>query len=449
MNGIFKRRLLTITKTLIYKKNQESMVREDLCKRRTNENEEESLQQINLFSDPNDNTEDEDDRKTVQARKMLAKRKNVEYVLQYANVTPFVWYKSRYRCFYCLEPMKNPDLLKEHTYKVHQFANLELAVYDRLKNNRNRDAAVKIDVTDIACNLCSKNLLNLEQLINHLIITHDAEYDMTVQNCLLPFKLHRNTPVCATCDQKFVSFEYLLRHANKFHLLHNYKCDICSTSFQGDNHLQMHNRYYHKEGGYSCSICNVKLSTLSKKALHEKNVHLVNLQTCPHCPETFKSPYLKKQHMANVHSVEELKIKCPFCPKVYPQESIMSRHMRRVHLREKNVSCEICGDQFFGAYDLKLHMLKHNGEKKFICSICGKKFAKIGNLNSHMIVHTGMKRFICEICMKAFAHHTNLKMHIKTRHLEEVISEDADVTDDRIITMEYITQDLEDCAEIA
>ncbi|OWR44478.1 zinc finger protein 729 [Danaus plexippus plexippus] len=287
--------------------------------------------------------------------------------------------------------MVHPDVLREHTAKVHQFANLELVVYDRTKNNRNRDAAVKIDVTDICCKLCNKNISSLEQLINHLIIAHDAEYDVSVPNCLLPFKLDKDQPTCP-----------------------------------GENHLKMHNRYYHREGGYTCDQCGINLSTLSKKMLHEKNVHMINLSTCPHCPETFKSPYFKKLHLANVHGVEELKIKCPYCPKVFPQDSIMSRHMRRVHLREKNVECQICGDRFFGPYDVKLHMLKHNGDKKFICSVCGKKFSKKSYLNSHMVIHTGQKKYVCTVCGKEFAHRPNLRIHFRTRHpqyeMEQAVS---------------------------
>lgn len=390
-------------------------------------------------------------KKTEMARKLLIKRRNVEYVLLYSNATPFMWYKGRYRCFYCSEPMKDPSILREHTENVHQFANLELVVFDRTKNNRNKDAAVKIDVTALACKLCSKTVTNLEELIHHLIIAHDAEYDTSVPNCLLPFKLDKDQPTCPTCDMKFVFFEYLLRHANKHHLSHDYICDVCGTSFQGENHLKMHNRYYHRQGGYTCDYCGVSLTTLSKKILHEKNVHLVNLLTCPHCPETFKSSYFKKMHLANVHGVEELKIKCPYCPKVYPQESIMSRHMRRVHLREKNVECEVCGDKFFGPYDVKLHMVKHNGDKKFICSVCGKKFSKKSNLNAHSLLHTGEKRFACVVCNKAFAHQTNYKMHMRNRHpqyTEQTPGIVDDTEDSEIIQMEFIKDDLEG-AELA
>ncbi|XP_026743957.1 zinc finger protein 420-like isoform X4 [Trichoplusia ni] len=389
------------------------------------------------------NTVEEKFKKMEVSRKLLIKRRNVEYVLQYSNVTPFMWHKGKYKCFYCSETTKDPSVLREHTTSVHQFANLELVVFDRTKNNRNKDAAVKIDVTGISCKLCPQAVTNLEELIHHLIIAHDAEYDVSVPNCLLPFKLDKDQPTCPTCNMKFVFFEYLLRHANKHHLSHHYICDVCGTSFQGENHLKMHYRYYHREGGYTCEYCGISLATLSKKILHEKNVHLVNLSTCPHCPETFKSPYLKKLHLANVHGVEELKIKCPYCPKVYPQESIMSRHMRRVHLREKNVECEVCGDRFFGPYDVKLHMVKHNGEKKFVCSVCGKKFSKRSNLNSHFLLHTREKEFSCVICNKAFTHQATLRMHIRSRHnqFETPIVDDLDQSE--IVQMEIIQEELE------
>ncbi|XP_049883217.1 zinc finger protein 569-like isoform X2 [Pectinophora gossypiella] len=389
------------------------------------------------------NMDDDKTKKMESNRKVLVKRRNVEYVLQYGNVTPFIWYKGRFRCFYCTEPMKDPDVLREHTAKVHQFANLELVIHDRTKNNRNKDAAVKIDVTGISCKLCPQPVWNLEQLINHLIIAHDAEYDMSVPNCLLPFKLDKNQPTCPTCNMKFVFFEYLLRHANKMHLSHEYFCHVCGTSFQGDNHLRMHIRYYHREGGYNCDQCGVTLSTLSKKILHEKNVHMVNLSACPHCSETFKSPYFKKLHMANVHGVEEMKIKCPYCPKVFPQVSIMSRHMRRVHLKEKNVECEICKEKFFGPYDLKLHMAKHNGEKNFVCSVCGKKFSKKSNLNTHAVVHTGEKKYECDICHRAFGHQANLKLHKSIRHYREATPEEVpDIIDDIEVVVESLQEPL-------
>lgn len=390
-------------------------------------------------------TMEDKDKKLEIARKVLIKRRNVEYVLQYGNVTPFLWYKGKFRCFYCVEPMKDPNTLREHTIRVHQFANLELVIYDRTKNNRNKDAAVKIDVTGIACKLCTNSVNNLEQLIHHLIIAHDAQYDMSVSNCLLPFVLAKDQPTCPTCNMKFVFFEYLLRHANKHHLSHDYICDVCGTSFQGENHLRMHNRYYHREGGYTCEQCGIVLSTLSKKLLHEKNVHMVNLSACPHCSETFKSPYFKKLHLANVHGVEELKIKCKYCPKVFPQESIMSRHMRRVHLKEKNVECEICKEKFFGPYDVKLHMAKHNGEKKFVCSICGKKFAKKSNLNTHLVTHSGEKKHVCQMCDKAFVHQTNLKMHMRNRHFpEQAMAGIKDEIDEmEVVQMEFIGDELE------
>ncbi|XP_038221069.1 zinc finger protein 91-like isoform X2 [Zerene cesonia] len=374
-------------------------------------------------------------KKKEMVRKLLIKRRNIEYVLQYSNATPFLYYKARYRCFYCTEPMKDPDMLREHTLKMHQFANLELVIHDRTKNNRNWDAAVKIDICNLSCKLCPQMFKDLEQLIHHLIIAHDAEYDMSVPNCLLPFRLKKDHLTCPICDTKFVSFEYLLRHANKYHLSHDYICDVCGTSFQGVNHLRMHNRYYHKEGGYTCDYCGIKLETLSKKMLHEKNIHLVNLLTCPYCPEIFKSPYFKKLHLANVHGLADLKIKCRYCPKVFLQEGIMSRHMRRVHLRERNVECPICGDRFFGQYDVKLHMVKHNGDKKFICSVCGKMFGKRSNLNKHAHLHTGRKDYSCRMCGKEFAHRSNLRFHYKKKH-PQYVEETAVVDENAFVNIE-------------
>lgn len=370
------------------------------------------------------------EKKMEIAQKVSIKRRNIEYLLEYSNATPFLWFKGRMRCFFCFEPVKDSDTLREHTTAAHEHANLELTIYDRFNSTRNKDQAVKLDVKGLTCKLCTTPIESFDKFISHIVADHDADYDMKVTNCVLPFVLDKENMICALCDLKFPFFEYLLRHANKFHLCHNFVCDICGSSFQGEANLKMHNRYYHREGGYPCGYCDHSCKTLSELQLHHKNIHLLNLYTCPNCPETFKSPYFRRVHLANVHGKEELKFPCPHCPKVYPQESIMSRHMRRVHLKEKNVECKVCGDKFFGAYDLKLHMIKHNGEKRFVCSDCGKKFAKQSNLTTHSLTHTAdIAGFVCEICQDGFNTQGKLKEHIQNKHPEyELIEPEPVVT---------------------
>ncbi|XP_041988829.1 myoneurin-like isoform X3 [Aricia agestis] len=362
---------------------------------------------------------------TVDKAKSI-KQRNVEYVLEYSNATPFLWYLGYYRCFFCLGQTKDPNTLRDHTLQAHQLDNLELIIRDRFKGSRRKEDAVKIDATDLMCIQCPQAMNSLEELVQHLIIAHDVDYDVSEQNCLLPFKLDRERPSCGMCNLVFSSFESLLRHANQDHLAHHYICDVCGMSFRGEQPMAMHKRYYHKDGGHNCNSCNASFNTLQQKMSHENNVHGENTPYCSLCSETFKSVYLKKRHLANVHRVEELRVKCPYCPRIYPTKGLITRHVKRVHLKEKNVQCSVCSEKFFAPYDLKMHMAKHTGDRRhFLCSVCGKKFIKKIHLDYHILTHSDKKPWSCPVCGKGFTYRHNMKTHLKNTHLQNDAAKDV------------------------
>ncbi|XP_063544149.1 zinc finger protein 182-like isoform X7 [Cydia strobilella] len=310
------------------------------------------------------------------------KRRNIESVLLYSNVIPFIWHRGKYKCFYCMDTQKNPNEILCH-YETHDCVNLPVAVKKYTQLRGNADAAIKVEITDLHCKLCSSNVQDLDELIQHLIDNHDVEYDLDIPNCFLPFRL-TGTPTCGTCNLKFDLFEYLLRHANREHLKHGFICEICGKSFVSERYYSVHLKDFHKEGGYECEYCDLVFSSNPKKALHEQTAHQAKVYKCSICEETLKSFYLKNVHLSEVHGVEERRIKCPHCPKVFPQDNIMVRHLRRVHQKVKEHVCPVCGDMFFESYQMKVHLMAHTGRKDFKCDFCGKTFMRNSYLGKHI-----------------------------------------------------------------
>lgn len=313
------------------------------------------------------------------------KRRNIESVLLYSNVTPFIWHRGKHMCFYCQVAHKQPNQILTH-YDEHDCVDLPTAVKRYTQKRGNREAAIKVEITDLYCKLCSENMANLDELIQHLIENHDVDYDLSIPNCFLPFRL-TGVPTCGTCNMEFDLFEYLLRHANKQHMQHSFICEICGKSSFSERYHVLHVRSFHQEGGYRCEYCGLKLSSLRKKTLHVQNVHKENQFKCTICDETLKSSYFKNVHLAEVHGVEEKRIKCPHCPRVFPQDNIMIRHMRRVHLKLKEHMCPVCGIRFFESYQMKNHLMYHTGENNFSCEICGKTFLRKHYLTKHLNSH--------------------------------------------------------------
>ncbi|XP_059056426.1 zinc finger protein 431-like [Achroia grisella] len=338
-------------------------------------------------------------------------KENLQTILKFSNATPF---KNKsllgFICGYCDATYPDPMDLRTHTEVDHKIERLQFkSNFDMTEYN------VKLDITDLACNLCDEQMCNLTSLKDHLVKSHDKIIYNDIKDHILQFKLKKGDVYdCAMCSSTYETFKMLKQHMNKHYC--NYTCPKCDSSFATKRSLNAH-RTTHQEGSFKCDHCEKVFSSRSKKHYHEKTKHMGarNISNCPYCNEPFRSYYQRNQHLVKVHN-NEAQYKCNVCNKSYILKSLLMYHIKKNHLMERNCQCTECGFRFFSKKALKAHMIKHTGERIYACEVCHKSYARKYTLREHMRIHNNDRRFKCDVCAMAFVQKCSLKSHLLSNH---------------------------------
>lgn len=309
--------------------------------------------------------------------------------------------------------MRDCETLKEHTQKH----SIELNAFIT-KRIISKDIPVKIDVANLRCKMCIREpLKDLEELITHIIQTHDEDYDTSLGICALPFVLNKDVMQCVLCDNQYDNFTCMVGHMHKDHVNHSFICQICGQSFINEIRLKRHINNSHV--GYKCTVCGKMFTTCHRMEKHKQKMHgHAKTHECNLCSATFESQYQLKVHLGKMHNVEKYRIKCEHCAKVCTTKGALLLHVQSQHSRLK-FECDLCNYKTGIKWLITLHKRKHNGDRDYACSICENSFRRSSNLRAHMKVHSGISGRVCRICRKGFTDLETLNAHTADFHYKE------------------------------
>jgi Zinc finger, C2H2 type len=87
------------------------------------------------------------------------------------------------------------------------------------------------------------------------------------------------------------------------------------------------------------------------------------------------------------------------------------------HIKNREVTCEVCGKMFCTIRQLKDHIVLHN-EASFVCTFdgCNKAFSVKSYFTRHIKTHGEKRDHKCHLCDKAYFFNRDLKRHFDTAH---------------------------------
>lgn len=343
-------------------------------------------------------------------------RANLKQIMQWSNATPIRRCRDTgYVCCYCDDQYQKPANLKTHTLDVHRKEDITTTRY--LLTMSMKYFFIKLDITSLSCRICKKDMITLEELMQHLNYNHKKCIHNDIKNQIIPFKFTTENLECFICKSTFNKFKTLSDHM-KVHY-RNYLCEKCGAGFVNAAGLFKHS-LSHKTGSYKCDFCPKVWDTQLKKKRHETIVHQrkVYQLKCGYCIETFNEYRKRETHLVLVHGVGIPE--CQACHKVFKTRRTLNFHIKKDHMLEKPHKCTTCDKKFFAAYELKNHMVLHSNLRPHQCSVCKKTFRQKTSLKGHMRIHDNDKRFKCEHCEQAYVQKNSLTYHLKSKHMNIV-----------------------------
>lgn len=291
-------------------------------------------------------------------------------------------------CFYCGHHFEKYIDLKSHTIDHGPALDTDRAI----RHVKSAYCEVKIDISNITCNLCKETFSSDAQIIAHLIQKHKLHYNEDVDLCLSVFSLADLK--CLDCNTSFKMYKHLVEHMNRSHPISCFICNECGQKFSKKIYLSTHLRIHHKKS-YTCSKCSDIFLSNSELQRHRKNAHV---STCIICLKAFSCDARRLKHMKFEHKIEGAE--CGFCHRVMRTKQGFLRHAAQCKEAAVKSNSVIVDDE---------------GKKESIVDI-RNGIASVFNMTTALPFKYFMNRFRCFYCSKDFQDCEDLKQHTIGNH---------------------------------
>lgn len=311
------------------------------------------------------------------------------------SVLPFKW-RGSCLCFYCGKSCADYSDFRKHT-RSHGPCNTKDYSLKLIKGNH---VEIKVDVSDITCEICNEPFATLDEIIEHLASKHDTIFDRQIETPLQEYRLADFR--CLFCEEQFTYFGYLVHHVNHAHPRNNFVCNECETSYNKKRDLALHLRLNHRPEGYSCA----------------------------ECPSTFPSHALLRTHRNDFHFRT-----CKRCGVKFATHSLLLKHLRSEHPDDGATKCPHCSKQLHSPQGLKQHINKckintlHADRKKTVFPTDGllqpRKKQNIAQIRQNIQCVLNMSsalpfkflaKYCCFYCSRKFVEFEELKEHTLSEH---------------------------------
>uniref|UniRef100_A0A2H1VN70 SFRICE_007083 n=1 Tax=Spodoptera frugiperda TaxID=7108 RepID=A0A2H1VN70_SPOFR len=373
-------------------------------------------------------------------------RQNAVLVLKHSTAFPFKTRFNRIVCSYCHDEFEPMAALREHMKTEHSTADYNSAFYKVYD-------ALKVEITDLKCNMCSQDIPDIDKFMAHISRDHKIKVNFDVPFGVLPY---RQAPsgrwTCLECDKTFPKFSQINVHLRTHMKI--FTCDKCGATFLSDHGLRQHER------NFKCykSSYNPRFG----KALKYKSNTEIILECSTACPfrtwgQNFNCVFCRVQsndpiglraHMASRHAnfdiqlvfsrkirkeflkvdITDLQCKLCFIP-IDTLDDLMA-HLKNDHKQPLNADvqpgvlpfklndgsnwkCAICKIQFSDFISLKKHTAEHY--QNYVCDTCGEGFITESALKAHTKIPHDNK-YNCSRCVATFTTLEERNIHIKTQH---------------------------------
>ncbi|KAJ9584218.1 hypothetical protein L9F63_021423 [Diploptera punctata] len=251
---------------------------------------------------------------------------------------------DQFICSLCKLKFSSPILLRQHR-ETHR-GRLYTCYACRFSSHKAFDLVKHLldaDHQETVCSLCFFEAESSEKLKDHLKMHNHPE----------PF-------FCSICNVRFHNRAALNTHTPKHSTEMPFSCNVCNRGFKWKQGLQSHMTVHTPEKKHLCPECGFSTAYQSTFRAHTL-VHTSNMFACQHAGCSFKT--VRKHNYVS--------------------------HLK-THTKEKPYQCEVCGQSYSQAKNLRRHAVKHDAvaeESIEHCPLCLYQTMRVDKLKIHFRKH--------------------------------------------------------------